>query len=142
MADRFAVAQAKAAYARGSEEVLWNAKPRFGKTLSAYDLVRQMGFTKVLIVTNRPSIANSWADDFHKFIGWREELAFVSETDALTGKPGVMSRAEYSKLLDTIDDDRLPGMVAFESLQGLKGSVYFGGEYTKLDWMAKEYTDD
>ena len=32
-------------------------------------------------------------------------------------------------------------MIAFESLQGLKGSVYFGGEYDKLAWMAKEYTD-
>ena len=136
-----AVRMTKTYFEQGGTEFLWNAKPRFGKTLSSYDLIRQMGFTKVLIVTNRPSIANSWADDFHKFIGWREELAFVSETDALTGKLGVMSRAEYSKLLDTIDDDRLPGMVAFESLQGLKGSVYFGGEYTKLDWMAKEYTD-
>ena len=32
-------------------------------------------------------------------------------------------------------------MVAFESLQGLKGSVYFGGNYQKLEWMAKSYND-
>ncbi len=29
------------------------------------------------------------------------------------------------------------GMIAFESLQGLKGSVYFGGEYDKLRWMSE-----
>lgn len=46
-------------YKRGGDEFLWNCKPRFGKTLSAYDLVRTMGFKHVLVVTNRPSIANS-----------------------------------------------------------------------------------
>lgn len=56
---RDAVFITKAYFEDGGEEFLWNAKPRFGKTLTAYDLVRQMGLTKVLIVTNRPSIANS-----------------------------------------------------------------------------------
>lgn len=117
----------------GGTEFLWNAKPRFGKTLTSYDLIRQMGFTKVLIVTNRPSIANSWAEDFQKFIGWRGELAFVSETDALKGKSGVLSREEYLKTV--MSGETKLGMVAFESLQGLKGSVYFGGEYDKLKWI-------
>ena len=84
-----AVAMTKAYFEKGGEEFLWNAKPRFGKTLTSYDLIRQMGFTKVLIVTNRPSIANSWADDFFKFIGWRGEFAFVSDTDALRGCSGL-----------------------------------------------------
>ena len=128
-------------FRNGGSEFLWNAKPRFGKTLTSYDLIRQMGFSKVLIVTNRPSIANSWADDFHKFIGWRGELAFVSETDALKGRKGVLSRDEYMKIILNADEDCNLGMVAFESLQGLKGSVYFGGEYDKLAWMAKEYKD-
>lgn len=133
-----AVAVTMAYFEKGGKEFLWNAKPRFGKTLTAYDLVRQMGFRKVLIVTNRPSIANSWADDFRKFIGWRRELAFVSETEALKGKPGVLSREEYMKAAFAQTDKEL-GMVAFESLQGLKGSIYFGGSYDKLGWMAKEY---
>lgn len=123
-------------FQNGGTEFLWNAKPRFGKTLTSYDLIRKMGFTKVLIVTNRPSIANSWADDFHKFIGWRGELAFVSDTDSLKGKKGVLSRDEYCKMVLNEENSNL-GMVAFESLQGLKGSVYFGGEYDKLEWMSK-----
>ncbi len=135
-----AVKMTKEYFENGGTEFLWNAKPRFGKTLSSYDLVRQMGYTNVLIVTNRPSIANSWAEDFHKFIGWRKKLAFVSETDSLKGKPGVLSRDEYMKAISKAKDDA-PGMVAFESLQGLKGSVYFGGKFDKLSWIAKEYTD-
>ena len=134
---REAVSTTKAYFEGGGEEFLWNAKPRFGKTLTSYDLVRQMGFTKVLIVTNRPSIANSWADDFFKFIGWQGELCFVSDTDALKDKPGVLSREAYSSAMLPLDDEEQKGMIAFESLQGLKGSVYFGGQYDKLRWMSE-----
>ncbi|KRK08899.1 type II restriction endonuclease [Lactobacillus pasteurii DSM 23907 = CRBIP 24.76] len=112
-------------------EFLWNAKPRFGKTLSTYDLIRQMNFQNVLIVTNRPSIANSWFDDFDKFIAWQSNYKFVSENDALKNRP-VLSRDEF---LDTIATDDTYGQIVFESLQSLKGSVYFGGNYEKLKWI-------
>lgn len=130
-----AVNMTKAYFENGGEEFLWNAKPRFGKTLSSYDLVRQMKLTNVLIVTNRPSIANSWADDFFKFIGWRDEYVFVSDNDALKKRPGVLSRDEYTKqLIDGKIKDTC-GVIAFESLQGLKTSIYFGGAYNKLKWI-------
>ena len=134
---REAVSQTRAYFESGGEEFLWNAKPRFGKTLTSYDLVRQMGFTKVLIVTNRPSIANSWAEDFFKFIGWRGEFSFVSDTDALKGKPGVLSREEHLSAVIHQEEATPRNMIAFESLQGLKGSVYFGGQYDKLRWMSE-----
>ena len=130
-----AVDKTKAYFEKGGEEFLWNAKPRFGKTLTAYDLVRRMGFTNVLVVSNRPSISNSWAEDFRKFIGWQTGYKFVSENEALEGKPGVMSRDVYSSyVLNTTEN--VDGMIAFESLQGLKGSVYFGGIYDKLKWIS------
>ena len=130
-----AVAQTLAYFENGGEEFLWNAKPRFGKTLTSYDLIQQMGFAKVLIVTNRPSIANSWADDFFKFVGRRGEYSFVSDTEALKGRLGVTPREEYTSA--RIAGGKRTKMVAFESLQGLKGSVYFGGEYDKLRWMSE-----
>lgn len=113
-------------------EFLWNAKPRFGKTLTTYDLIRQMNMQNILVVTNRPSIANSWFDDFDKFIAWQTNFKFVSETDALKNRP-VFSRDEF---VDTISDGKDYGQIAFESLQGLKGSVYFGGNYDKLKWIS------
>ena len=132
-----AVARTAEWFRKGGKQFLWNAKPRFGKTLSTYDLIVRMGFQKVLIVTNRPSIANSWAEDFNKFIGWRQELCFVSDTDSLQGKPGVLTREEYIRS----GTDR--GMVAFVSLQDLKGSKWLGtGTFDKLRWLAKEYVDD
>ncbi|MDK4530925.1 DEAD/DEAH box helicase family protein [Kingella kingae] len=66
---REAVAQTLAYFQENPNgKFLWNAKPRFGKTLTTYDLARELKTTKVLIVTNRPAIANSWFDDFEKFI--------------------------------------------------------------------------
>lgn len=128
-----AVTMTKAYFEQGGTEFLWNAKPRFGKTLTSYDLIRQMHCQTVLIVTNRPAIANSWADDFQKFIAWQEPLDFVSDTDALKGRPGVLTREEYVRRLDTEAEPR--GMVAFLSLQDLKGSKYFGGAFDKLKWV-------
>jgi len=125
----------------GGEEFLWNAKPRFGKTLTAYDLIRQMGFKKVLVVTNRPSIANSWADDFNKFIGWRKELYFVSELDSMKKKTGVLTRNAFLGSKKKNDSGQPMEFIEFESLQNLKGSVYFSGNFDKLEWLVAEHKD-
>ena len=113
-------------------EFLWNAKPRFGKTLAVYELCKRADFVNVLIVTNRPAIANSWYSDYVKFIGGDSWL-FVSEVDALKGKPFVLSRADFRDELFNHDDARC---IEFVSLQDLKGSKYFGGEIDKLGEVA------
>ena len=80
-------------------EFLWNAKPRFGKTLSVYDFIKQIGAVNVLIVTNRPAIANSWFSDYAKFLGTESGYLFVSEVEALKGKKESWARifhAEFS----------------------------------------------
>lgn len=129
-----AVEKTKAYFEQGGKEFLWNAKPRFGKTLSSYDLIRQMHCQTVLIVTHRPAISNSWADDFRTFIAWQEPLYFVSDTDALRDNPDILTRDEYMKRLTM--DETPHGMVAFISLQDLKGSKYFGGSFDKLKWVS------
>lgn len=138
-----AVAQTLAYVQSGKEprEFLWNAKPRFGKTLTAYDFARKMGATSVLIVTNRPSIANSWLNDFQKFIGWQTGWLFISESDSLKGRSGYLNRQQYLEALDNMMGDEIKGEVAFESLQGLKGSKYFGGQYDKLKWIRDQKWD-
>ena len=117
-------------------EFLWNCKPRFGKTLSVYDLCKQMGAQNVLIVTNRPAIANSWYDDFEKFMGTESGYEFVSQVDGLKGRPLVRSREEYSTLAGKADPDHTPGCIEFVSLQDLKGAKRFGGTFEKLNEVA------
>lgn len=107
-------------------EFLWNAKPRFGKTLSVYDFCKKSGAKTVLIVTNRPAIANSWYSDYMKFLGTESGYVFVSEVDALKGKPCVLTREEYTKsLISHADDEEYGNCIEFVSLQDMKGSKYF-----------------
>ena len=81
-------------------------------------------------MTNRPAIANSWYDDYCKFIGTDAGYQFVSEVDALKGKPYVLSREEYTRAILVADEPYK--CIEFVSLQDLKGSVYFGGIHKKL----------
>ncbi len=131
-----AVTQTEEYYQSGNgKEYLWNAKPRFGKTLSVYELCKRMKAQNVLIVTNRPAIANSWYSDYVKFLGEESGYRFVSSTDSLKGKTFVFSHEEYIKANLVLDHPY--NCIEFISLQDLKGSIYFGGEYDKL----QEVTD-
>ena len=129
-----AVAQTKAYFASHADgddapEFLWNAKPRFGKTLTAYDLCKKLNAKKVLIVTNRPAIANSWYDDYVKFLGTESGYYFISEVLALRGKLHIVAR------------ENLPsgakGFIEFVSLEKLKGSLYFGGKFDTLEHIVE-----
>lgn len=129
-----AVDQAVAGFDAGHDEVLWNAKPRFGKTLTTYDLMRTLDVRFVLVVTNRPAIANSWFDDFQRFIAHQTTFKFVSESQSLTSRSPMTREQWRSYSRDRQDED--PRIVEFLSLQDLKGSQYFGGTYDKLKHVA------
>lgn len=122
-------------------EFLWNAKPRFGKTLSAYDLCKRMGAVNVLIVTNRPAIANSWYSDYETFFGPQSGCLFVSNVDEIKDKKYVYSREAYLEKLQESGDE-IQGCIEFVSLQDLKGSIYFGGQYDKLAEVSAEHGMD
>lgn len=58
---------------KSGDKFLWNAKMRFGKTLCALQLAREMGewegdakVRRTIIVTHRPVVNKSWSDDFAK----------------------------------------------------------------------------
>ena len=120
-----------------SPEFLWNAKPRFGKTLTAYDFIRKIKGKQVLIVTNRPAIANSWFEDFKKFIAWQEpKIKFVSDSSALKGK--VLTSKEYKELLNKNSNQEY-SCIYFISLQDLKGAKIFGGKHKKYSWISEVF---
>lgn len=65
---------------------LWNAKMRFGKTFTSYQLARALGATRVLVVTFKPAVEDAWASDLlsHKdFDGW-QYISKSSGTDPAT----------------------------------------------------------
>lgn len=64
------------------DRMLWNAKMRFGKTLSALQVAKQMEFTKTLIFTHRPVVSDGWYDDFKKIFRGTDYI-FGSKTVTL-----------------------------------------------------------
>lgn len=117
-------------------EFLFNCKPRFGKSLTSYDLCRRMDARKILIVTNRPVIANSWYQDYETFFGPQSGYAFVSTNDGVKDRKYVMSYEDYAS-----NKEKYKGFIEFVSLQDLKGAIKFGGQYDKLNEVANTTWD-
>lgn len=117
-------------------EFLFNCKPRFGKSLTSYDLCQRMDARKILIVTNRPVIANSWYQDYETFFGPQSGYAFVSTNDGVKDRKYVMSYEDYVSI-----QEKYKGFIEFVSLQDLKGAIRFGGQYDKLNEVASTIWD-
>ncbi|MBK4348958.1 GIY-YIG nuclease family protein [Lacisediminihabitans sp. G11-30] len=69
----------------GVPRFLWNAKMRFGKTFTSYQLAKSLGATRVLVVTFKPAVEDAWATDLlsHKdFDGWQ----YVSKSSGIDPK--------------------------------------------------------
>lgn len=127
-------------------EVLWNAKPRFGKCLSCYDFCKEMKAKNILIVTNRPAVSMSWYDDYRKYIGREDGYYFVSHVsdiveDVKNDTNGINKAIDYKDFVsirnrlkqNPVECAIEPKLIYFVSLQDIKGSQYFGtGGYNKL----------
>ena len=53
---------------------LWNAKMRFGKTFTSYQLARKLGAKRVLVLTFKPAVEDAWQTDLEShvdFDGWQ-----------------------------------------------------------------------
>lgn len=51
---------------------LWNAKMRFGKTFTSYQLACVMSWTKVLVLTFKPAVQNSWEEDLKSHVDFKD----------------------------------------------------------------------
>jgi len=104
---------------------LWNAKPRFGKTLTSYLFAEQINAQRILIVTNRPGIADSWANDFFDHIEPRNPgkwiFAASKARDIRDGKGNLIRKLiTREDLLKSLDALHRP-LIFFISLQDIKG---------------------
>src|SRR5574344_2060476 len=107
-------------FKRGNQ-MLWNAKMRFGKTLCALQVVKEMGFQRTLILTHRPVVNEGWFEDFGKIFYDRGD--FYQYGSKNKGNPfDVLERGAKR------DDGRY---VYFASMQDLRGSEQVGGNFDK-----------
>ena len=100
-----------------SNQMLWNAKMRFGKTLTALQVAKECEFKHVLILTHRPVVSDGWYDDFGKIF---------YDTNYVFG-----SKTKGEDIKNLIDTDKK--FVYFASMQDLRGSESVGGKFDKND---------
>jgi len=104
-----------------SNQMLWNAKMRFGKTLSALQVVKDMNFTRTLILTHRPVVDAGWFEDFGKIFTEKEtKFRYGSKTkgDSFGALEKSCKKGENK-------------YVYFASMQDLRGSELVGGNFDK-----------
>src|ERR1022692_578923 len=97
---------------------LWNAKMRFGKTFTTYQLARKLGTKRVLALTFKPAVEDAWQADLEShvdFEGWH----YLSRN----------SNSDPTK----IDDDK--PVVYFGSFQDLLGRDATGNIKPRNEWL-------
>ena len=104
-----------------SNQMLWNAKMRFGKTLSALQVVKDMNFTRTLILTHRPVVDAGWFEDFGKIF---------TEKDTQF-KYGSKTKGDNFSTLEKQSKQSGVKYVYFASMQDLRGSELVGGNFDK-----------
>ena len=60
-----AIERTEKQFKKGSQ-MLWNAKMRFGKTLCALQVAKDLQMKRTLIITHRPVVDAGWYEDFRK----------------------------------------------------------------------------
>ncbi len=123
-------------------EMLWYAKMRFGKTLTALEVIRRSQYRRVIIVTHRPVVDDGWSEDFKKIF-----YPGHSEHDYHYERKSKDSADTFDEKTDSENDLKIRKLdkdgtyfVYFASIQDLRGSQIVGGNFNKnnavfaLDW--------
>lgn len=111
-----AIEQTVKKFKSGGKKFLWNAKMRFGKTLSALQVVKEMKFLRTIIVTHRPAVSEGWFEDFDKIFFERNNKYHV----------GGRGHASFEDLNAEFKRNQSP-YVYFASIQDLRGSEAVAG---------------
>jgi hypothetical protein len=84
---------------------LWNAKMRFGKTFTTYQLARRMGWKRVLVLTYKPAVRNAWHDDLVSHVDFADWVYSDRENPCDPDTPApVVWFASFQDLLGTTTD--------------------------------------
>ena len=92
---------------KAAPRFLWNAKMRFGKTFTTYQLAKKLGAKRVLVVTFKPAVEDAWQTDLEShvdFDGW-QYLSRNSDSDPteISGKNPLIYFGSFQDLLGRDD---------------------------------------
>ena len=123
-----AISKTRKRFKKGNQ-MLWNAKMRFGKTLSALQVVKEEEFARTLILTHRPVVDKGWFEDFGKIFYDRKDYHYGSKGNG--------------ELFENLERMVSKGgkYVYFASMQDLRGSEQVGGKFDKNNELFKAIWD-
>jgi len=104
------------------DEMLWFAKMRFGKTLSALQVVKDHEFKRTLILTHRPVVDKGWFEDFGKIFYDSPKYSYGSK-----------NQGDQFATLEELCKKGDKKYIYFASMQDLRGSELVGGNFNKND---------
>ena len=124
------------------DEMLWYAKMRFSKTLTALEVIRRNQYRRVIIVTHRPVVDDGWSDDFKKvFFHGNSEHDYYYERKTKDSAYTFDEKTDSENDLKIRNHDKNGDhFIYFASMQDLRGSQIVGGNFNKnnavfaLDW--------
>ena len=113
----------------GSHQMLWNAKMRFGKTLSTLEVVKRMNYNRTLILTHRPVVDSGWFEDYGKIFYDRDDFYYFSKKNG--GDP--TEEENFNEMIHKADDNGMKDyhFIYFASIQDMRGSELVGGKIAK-----------
>lgn len=116
---------------------LWNAKMRFGKTLSGLEVAKRCGYRSTLIITHRPVVDKGWHEDFAKIFRTPETLAdyHAKGLEPAYGRRMMDdndSQGDFYTLTNDVDAGKKI-LVFFVSMQYLRLSQFVGGKERNFD---------
>lgn len=111
---------------------LWNAKMRFGKTLSGLEVAKEMGYKSTLIITHRPVVDKGWSEDFDKIFGDQKDLyKYATRMSDVESEGG-----DFYSLTKAVDAGT-KRLVFFVSMQYLRLSKFVDGKERNFDPLKK-----
>lgn len=113
----------------GSHQMLWNAKMRFGKTLSTLEVVKRMNYNRTLILTHRPVVDSGWFEDYGKIFYDRNDFYYFSKKNG--GDP--TEEENFHEMIHKADNNGMKDFhfIYFASIQDMRGSELVGGKFAK-----------
>ena len=118
---QLAIDKTIAKFNSGGKVMLWNAKMRFGKTLTALQVVKECQYHRTIIVTHRPVVDKGWFEDFGKIFGLLDGYTYGSREMGET----------FENLEKAAKKNPNAHYVYFASMQDLRGAQLAGGKFDK-----------
>lgn len=60
--------------------MLWNCKMRYGKTVTAYELIKCQHYQKVIVITHRPAVEDGWGTDHDLMFAGENIYSSIKQT--------------------------------------------------------------